>query len=91
MIELITPQTARQHYRLAQYPYFLEFCLCAKHAGKGLMSSLLPQLIQKLEQKGVRDIGAVVHPHNVAAIKVLQKSGIGQKAHFDAVRQLYHN
>lgn len=91
MIELITPQTAKKHYRLKQYPYFLEFCLCSQYAGKGVMSSLLPKLVRKLKQKGISEIGAVVHPHNLAAINVLKKSGIQRQTRFDDIRNLYHN
>lgn len=91
IIELITPTTARKHYELAQYPYFLEFCICAHHAGQGIMSSILPQLIKALHQMGIHEIGAVVHPTNLSAIKVLRKSGIDKLARFDAVSHLYHN
>jgi RimJ/RimL family protein N-acetyltransferase len=91
MVELITPQTAKKHYRLKQYPYFLEFCLCSTYSGKGIMSNLLPRLIRKLKQKGISEIGAVVHPHNLAAISVLKKSGIQRQTRFDDIRNLYYN
>lgn len=91
MIELISPNGARNHYRLKQYPYFIEFCLAAEHTGQGIMSSLLPKLIEKLNSKGIRQLGAVVHPKNLSAIKVLQKSGIDKMADFDHQSNLYHN
>lgn len=91
MIELISPATAKQHYQLEQYPYFLEFCLCAKHAGKGIMSRLVSKLVGQLQQLGIKKIGAVAHPQNRAAIRVLEKSGLSRKTSFDAFQHLYLN
>jgi len=80
MIELISPQNAEQHYKLDQYPYFLEFCISSEHSGKGIMSSILPKLIRQLNKHGIDNIGAVVNPDNLSAIKVLRKSGINQQS-----------
>lgn len=91
MIELISPGDAKTHYQLAHYPHILEFCLSKDHIGKGIMSKVLPQFVKRLKEKGIQQLGAVVHPNNLKAIKVLQKSGIDQQAHFDAVSRLYHN
>lgn len=91
MIEVITPHTARQHYQLDQYPHFIEFCLSADHIGKGIMSKLLPGLVDKLKQTGIKKIGAIAHPKNLSAIKVLYKSGLVKKTSFDTFQHLYHN
>lgn len=91
MIEVITPNVAKQHYQLEQYPHFIEFCLSPDHIGKGIMSRLLPKLLDKLKQKGIQKIGAVAHPKNLSAVRVLHKSGLIKKTAFDAIRHLYHN
>ncbi|MFN0253958.1 GNAT family N-acetyltransferase [Pedobacter ureilyticus] len=91
MIELISPNGARNYYKLKQYPYFIEFCLSTEHTGQGIMSSLLPKLIKQLNAKGIHQLGAVVHPKNLSAIKVLKKSGIDKMANFDHQSNLYHN
>lgn len=91
MIELISPSGAKKHYRLKEYPYFIEFCLSAEHTGRGIMSSILPKFIQQLHQKGIKKLGAIVHPKNMSAIKVLRKSGIDTQAPFDSNSNFYHN
>jgi len=91
MIELISPRGAQMHYNLEQYPYFIEFCLSDKHTGKGIMSMLLPKLLDKLRQIGINKIGAVAHPKNNSAIRVLNKSGLFKRASFDIVQDVYHN
>jgi len=91
VIELISPRDAKTHYGLAHYPYILEFCLSKDYNGKGIMSRILPRFVQCLKEKGIQQLGAVVHPNNLKAIKVLQKSGIDKQAHFDAISKLYHN
>lgn len=91
MIELISPKLAKKHYKLKSYPYFLEFCLCDAYAGKGIMSGFLQKFSQILSAKGIKRLAAVASPHNLAAIRVLQKSGINLITEFDAFKNLYHN
>ncbi len=91
MIELITPKIARQHYQLDCYPHFIEFCLSSEHTGKGIMGRLLPRLLEKLKQKGIDKIGAVAHPKNHSAVRVLYKSGLIKKASFDSIQHVYYN
>lgn len=91
MIELISPKGAQMHYNLTQYPYFIEFCLSDDHTGKGIMSILLPKLIDKLKQRGIKKIGAVAHPKNHSAIRVLHKAGLFKRTSFDIVQDVYHN
>ncbi len=91
MIEVITPTSAKRHYQLEQYPHFIEFCLSTEHIGKGIMSRLLPKLLDKLKQKGIQKIGAVAHPNNLSAVRVLHKSGLVKKTSFDSIQHVYYN
>lgn len=91
MIELISPANAKKHYKLSQYPHIIEFGLSAEHTGKGIMSRLLPKLIKSLHNRGITQLGAVVDPKNISAIRVLEKSGINKQAYFDHKSNLYYN
>lgn len=89
VIDLIPPMVAKEHYRLSSYPYFLEFYLKGNARGKTLMSRLLPKVISHLEQDGIKDLAAVVNKHNLAASKVLKRSGFKLAGNFDQVQDLY--
>lgn len=71
--------------------FFIEFLPSVDHTRKAIMSSLLPRLIDKLKQKRIKKIGAVAHPSNLSALRVLHKSGLSKKTSFDPFQHLYHN
>jgi RimJ/RimL family protein N-acetyltransferase len=89
VIDLIPPAVAKEHYQLNSYPYFLEFYLKGNARGKTLMSRLLPKVVWHLEQDGIRELAAVVNKQNLAASKVLKRSGFKLVGNFDPVQNLY--
>ncbi|WP_121812139.1 GNAT family N-acetyltransferase [Mucilaginibacter kameinonensis] len=89
IIDLIPPAVAREHYRLADYPFFIEFYLKGDASGKNLMSRLLPQVLSHLAQEGVDQLAAVVNRRNIAAAKVLKRSGFCCAGQFDLQQDIY--
>lgn len=89
IIDLIPPAVAREHYQLSQYPHFIEFYLKSTAKGNALMSRLLPKVLAHLQEEGIGELGAVVNKRNLAARKVLKRSGFRLYGNFDAVQDLY--
>jgi RimJ/RimL family protein N-acetyltransferase len=89
VIDLIPPVVAMEHYQLEDYPFFIEFYLKGNASGKNLMSRLLPKVLEHLRQDGVDDLAAVVNRRNVAATKVLKRSGFYHDGKFDPVQDIY--
>ncbi|MFC0513177.1 GNAT family N-acetyltransferase [Mucilaginibacter angelicae] len=89
IIDIISPQIVRAHYRLEQYPYFIEFYLSGKARGRKIMTTLLPEIIAELRQRNIRVLGAVVNKKNHAAQKVLLTAGFIYQSPFDPVQDLY--
>ncbi|MGP2550168.1 GNAT family N-acetyltransferase [Mucilaginibacter rubeus] len=89
IIDVISPDLAREHYDLKQYPHFIEFCLKTEYASKKLMSSLLPLFLDSLISQQVGDIAAVVNRMNIAAQKVLKRSGFSYHNFFDPTQDIY--
>jgi len=89
MIDLIPPETARQHYALGYYPYFIEFYLGRVYQQRGIMSALLPHFISSLQKKKIGSIAAVANRHNQAACRTLKKAGFVSSEPFDPLQDLY--
>ncbi|TCC96926.1 GNAT family N-acetyltransferase [Pedobacter hiemivivus] len=89
IIDLISPEVARQHYQMDHYPFFIEFYLSGFASGCYIMTEILPQLIDNLSDQGISKIGAVVNRKNIAARKVLEKANFRYKARFDMLQDLY--
>lgn len=89
MIDIISPGVAEMHYRLEHYPHFIEFYLGGRAKGRKLMSALLPQVINELQQRGIGRLGASVNTQNHAARKVLLHAGFQYHSKFDAGHDLY--
>ena len=89
IIDLISPEVAKQHYQMDHYPFFIEFYLSGFASGCYIMTEILPQLIDSLSDQGISKIGAVVNRKNIAARKVLEKANFTYKARFDMLQDLY--
>jgi [ribosomal protein S5]-alanine N-acetyltransferase len=89
-IDVISPDVAREHYHLQDYPYFIEFCIKPEYSQKKLMSSLLPKFLKSFQDQQVGDIAAVVNRQNIAAQKVISRSGFNRNRFFDATQDIYH-
>ncbi len=89
LIDIISPDTAKEHYDFSQYPHFIEFYLAGANAGKLIMSKLLPVFIEVIRGQNLKQLGAVVHRHNVSSIKVLKRSGFKLEAGFDSIQDFY--
>jgi len=89
VIDLIPPVVVKEHYQLNSYPYFLEFYLKGNMRGKAVMSRLLPKVVSHLQQDGIKELAAVVNKKNIAASKVLKRSGFKLAGNFDQAQDLY--
>lgn len=89
MIDVISPEIAREHYSLDNYPFFIEFYLSSTASGQAIMTEMLPALIGNLHLQGMRKIGAVINRKNKAARKVLEKATFEYQAPFDIVQDLF--
>lgn len=89
MIDLISPEMAREHYRISEYPFFVEFYLGSFVSGCYLMTELLPAVVEQLLAGGIGRIGAVVNRRNIAAEKVLKKAKFKKKHAFDLEQDFY--
>jgi RimJ/RimL family protein N-acetyltransferase len=89
IIDLIPPAVAREHYQLTQYPHFIEFYLKSTARGNALMSRLLPKILAHLQDEGLDQLAAVVNRQNLAASKVLKRSGFRLQGNFDPLQDLY--
>ncbi|MEJ2880194.1 GNAT family N-acetyltransferase [Pedobacter sp. GR22-6] len=89
MIDLISPELAREHYHIDRYPFFLEFYLSSFASGCYLMTELLPPAVEQLLNQGIAHIAAVVNKENIAAKKVLKKARFQKKQAFDVQQDFY--
>ncbi|UOE52598.1 GNAT family N-acetyltransferase [Mucilaginibacter sp. SMC90] len=88
-IDIISPDLAREHYRLKKYPYFIEFCIKTEYSQKKLMSKLLPDFLASLRRQQIGDIAAVINRNNIAAQKLLSRSGFNYYHIFDDNQDIY--
>lgn len=88
-IDVISPALAKEYYTLQQYPYFIEFCIKTEYAQQKLMSTLLPDFLRSLRDQKINNIAAVIDRQNVAAQKVLSRSGFNYYQFFDVKQDLY--
>src|SRR5688572_24815523 len=58
LIDLISPEVAREHYRISDYPFFIEFYLCSPASGCYLMSAILPEVVELILSQGIQTLGA---------------------------------
>lgn len=89
IIDLISPEVAKDHYNMDHYPFFIEFYLSGFASGCYIMSEILPELIELILDQGIDKIGAVVNRENIAAKKVLKHANFNYKAPFDIVQDFY--
>jgi len=89
VIDLISPELAREHYKISDYPFFVEFYLGSFASGCYLMTELLPAVVEQLLDGGIGRIGAVVNRGNIAAKKVLKKARFKKKHAFDLEQDFY--
>lgn len=89
IVDIIPPNVAREHYQLNEYPFFIEFYLKSTVFGRSIMSDVLPKLVNKLQDRGVQPLAAVVNRKNIPARKVLSRSGFAFEHSFDQFQDLY--
>jgi ribosomal-protein-alanine N-acetyltransferase len=89
IIDVLSPELTQQHYRLTDYPYFIEFYLMRNAQNRLLMSNLLPEVIANLRNQGIQSIAAVVNRKNSASMRVLEKSGFRYHTKFDMQQDLF--
>ncbi len=68
----------RPPHRRAEIGYMI----AAANAGKGLATAAVQLVSSYAFGQGFHSLEAIVHPQNAASIRVLQKAGFRQEAHF---------
>lgn len=89
ILEIIPPNTARQHYQLSDYPHFIEFYLFPEVRRKGLMTTSVARMLEELSRLNISNVAAVISKDNMAARKVLQNNGFFNFSAFDHQQDLY--
>jgi RimJ/RimL family protein N-acetyltransferase len=89
IIDLISPEVAREHYEMDHYPFFIEFYLSGRATGCYIMTEILPPIVDRILAQGISSIGAVVNRQNTAAKKVLERAQFTYKAQFDIHQDFY--
>ena len=89
MIDILSPTLVKAHYRLSEYNYFIEFYLKAEAQGVKIMSEILPAIINKMKAQGVKKVAAVADRRNIAARRVLIKSGFTPSGTFDSTKDIF--
>ena len=91
IIDILSPDLAKEYYRLENYPYFIEFYLISSVQGRLLMSNLLPKVLHNLRKQGILKLAAVVNRKNSASKRVLEKAGFKYSFQFDIVQDLFES
>ena len=89
LIDIISPEIAKEFYDIKTYPYFIEFYLSSAATGCYIMTEILPAMVDAVLNQGIPSIGAVVNRKNLAAKRVLEKANFAYKAPFDVLQDLY--
>jgi RimJ/RimL family protein N-acetyltransferase len=89
IIDLISPEVAKEQYDFSHYPYFIEFYLKGSYQGQGIMSELLPEFIKQLSKENIKEVGAVVNRSNAIARKLIQKVDFSYRSAFDPLQDFY--
>src|SRR5215217_2032543 len=84
VIDIISPETAKRHYRMDSYMHIIEFYLSADRQSRGHMSALLPEMLNMLKLQGIIQLAAVVHRQNFKGSRLLQRNGFKYQGMFDA-------
>jgi RimJ/RimL family protein N-acetyltransferase len=89
MVDILSPSLIKDHYALSEYPYFIEFYLRSESQGNSLMSEILPPLLNVIRQQDIDQVAAVTDKKNLAARRLLEKTGFVYKAAFDLTKDLF--
>jgi ribosomal-protein-alanine N-acetyltransferase len=89
VIDIVSPKRAKAHYRLKEYPYFLEFYLAKKARGRKVMTTLFPKIIKELHNRDIKTLGVVINRENHAALRVVTNAGFCFHSLFDTFQDLY--
>jgi len=89
MVDILSPELIQDHYRLKDYPYFIEFYIKRQARNSSLMTRILPCIVEAMTEQGITKISAVADKRNVPAKRVLAKSGFKYRTKFDIFKDLY--
>ncbi|PTS97592.1 hypothetical protein DBR11_16860 [Pedobacter sp. HMWF019] len=89
IINLISPEVAKEFYVISKYPHFIEFYLSSNATGCYIMTQILPPIVDEILAQGIPSIGAVVNRKNTAAKRVLEKANFARKGEFDMLQDFY--
>lgn len=81
MINLISPEMAKEFYNLKDYQYFLEFYLVGQASGCYIMSKILPTVVEILLNQGIENLYAVVNKKISQQEKCWKKPILSIKLH----------
>lgn len=90
--QIIISPPVKEYYKFQKSlknVWMIEYYLNKTFWNKGIMSSLIPAIIQSLNQQGITNIGAVVDRLNTPSVRVLEKSGFVRIGQFDDLKDYY--
>lgn len=91
MVDVLSPALIKENYLLHEYPFFIEFYLRSEVQDENIMSDILPDIIHLLNRQGIKQVAAVADRTNLAASRVLIKSGFQNAGIFDLTKDLFYS
>lgn len=88
LIDIISPERAKQSYKIDKYDWMIEYYLHKDYCGQGIMTGIVGAICQRLKGQGINTIAAICDRNNQASIRVLEKVGFRKTKSFD-IKQDY--
>jgi len=89
IINIISPDCAKQTYKIDKYDWMIEYFLHKNYWGQGIMTGIITAICKKLKGQGIETIGAICDRNNNKSIRVLEKIGFQKNKLFDIKQDYY--
>jgi len=91
LIEIISPERAKQSYKLDNYDWMITYYLHKDYWNQGIMTGIVQAFCQNIKQQGINKIAAICHRKNFGSIRVLEKVGFRKTSSFDIYQDYFEN
>lgn len=88
LIEIISPERAKQSYKLDKYDWMITYFLHKDYWNQGIMTGIVGAVCQNIKEQGINTIAAICDRNNRGSIRVLEKVGFRKTTSFD-IKQDY--
>lgn len=88
VINIISPERAKQSYKIDKYDWMIEYYLHKDYCGKGIMTGIVGSVCKRLKGQGFNTVAAICDRNNHASIRLLEKVGFHKTKPFD-IKQDY--